>query len=342
MQVKSLNQRNKILIIQTAFIGDVVLATSLISQLKDFNPHIEIHFLLRKGNEILLKNNPHISKVFIWDKKQKLKSLLQNIKLIRKEKYNYVFNIQRFFNSGLMTIFSGAKEKIGFDKNPLSFFFTHKVKHEIPHLTQDNYLHEVERNSQLIQKVFPEFKIKRTRPEIYFDQAQKQKVDSLIKNESKFLVMAPSSVWYTKALSPKKWTELIKNLIDYKIYIIGAPTDNDFVESLIKSQHHVTNLCGQLSLSESAYLMSKADWVFVNDSAPLHLASSVNAKTIAFFCSTIEEFGYSPLSDISHVLSVKNLECRPCGLHGHKECPLGHFKCSEDINLNKVIQIIHS
>lgn len=342
MQVKSLSQKNKVLIIQTAFIGDVVLATSLIAQLKDYNPNLQIDFLLRKGNEILLKNNPHVGKVYIWDKKSKFKSLIQNIRNIRKERYHYVFNIQRFINSGLITTLSKARIKVGFSKNPLSFLFTHKVEHKIPHLTQYNYLHEVERNSQLIKTVFSDFKIQRKRPEIYFDQALKEKVHDIIKDQGKYLVMAPSSVWYTKALSPKKWIELIKNLINYKIYIIGAPGDFEFVESLIQSQHHVTNLCGKLSLPESAYLMSKSSWVFANDSAPLHLASAVNARTIAFFCSTVEEFGYSPLSDISHVLSVPNLDCRPCGLHGHKACPKEHFKCSEDINLNKIIQILHS
>jgi lipopolysaccharide heptosyltransferase II len=340
--VKSLIQKNKVLIIQTAFIGDVILATSLIAQIKEYNPHIQIDFLLRKGNEVLLQNNPHINQIFIWDKKNKLKSMIQNIKLIRKEKYDYTFNIQRFFNSGLMTLLSKAKNKVGFDKNPLSFFYNYKVQHQIPHLTSTGYLHEVERNALLVKEVFPEFEVKRSRPELFFNSNQMNKVDGIISQNEKFIVMAPSSVWYTKALAPKKWIELIKNLIDYKVYIIGAPDDNSFVESLIKSQHHTVNLCGKLSLPESAYLMSKAQWVLVNDSAPLHLASAVNAATIAFFCSTIEEFGYSPLSERSHIISVDKLDCRPCGLHGHKECPKGHFKCSEEINLNKVIQLIHS
>ena len=114
----------KFLIIQTAFIGDVVLATPLIEKLKQFYPDSEIDFLLRKGNEGLLTGHPLLRQVLIFDKKKgKYKNLFSLINTIRKEKYDHVINLQRFFASGMLTAFSGAKHTIGFDKSPLSFFF---------------------------------------------------------------------------------------------------------------------------------------------------------------------------------------------------------------------------
>lgn len=339
MQVKSLSQKNKILIIQTAFIGDVILGTSFIRQVRNSFPDSEIHFLLRKGNQKITENNPLISKTIIWNKSQKWKSLFRCIKEVRQEKYDIVFNIQRFFNSGLITTLSGAKTKIGFDKNPMSLFFTHKIKHMIPHTTADSYLHEVERNQQLISPI-KEQNLTRTRPELFFTDAEKEKVEAIKKennSEKPYIVMAPSSVWFTKQLQKKKWIELVKNLIDYQIYCIGGPDDKEYIDSIIPNQHHATNLCGKLSLTESAYLMQDAHKVMVNDSAPLHLASSVNAKTIAFFCSTVEEFGYGPLSE-NHSIISKKLDCKPCGLHGKKDCPLGHFNCSEQVELNQVLR----
>ena len=87
--------------------------------------------------------------------------------------------------------------------------------------------------------------------------------------------------------------------------------------------------------------MRDAKRVLVNDSAPLHLASSVNARTTAIFCSTVKDFGYYPLSDDSTVIEAsENLPCKPCGLHGKKECPLGHFKCSDSIDINSIIETI--
>lgn len=340
--MKSLNQKNKILIIQTAFIGDVILATSFIRQVHQAFPDSEIHFLLRKGNQKITEHNPLVSNTIIWDKAHKWKSLFACIKEVRNEKYDIVFNIQRFFNSGLITALSGAKTKVGFDKNPLSLFFTYKVKHMIPHSTESSYLHETQRNQQLIIPL-KEQKLSRLRPELYFTKAEKEKVERIKKETNTknkpYIVMAPSSVWFTKQLQKKKWIELVKNLIDYQIYCIGGPDDKEYIDSIITSQHHASNLCGKLSLTESAYLMQDAHRVMVNDSAPLHLASAVNANTIAFFCSTVEEFGYGPLSD-QHTIISKKLDCKPCGLHGKKACPLGHFDCSEKIELNKVMQNI--
>ncbi len=91
----------KFLIIQTAFIGDVILATSIIEKLNIFFTDSKIDFLLRKGNEELLKDHPYISKILIWEKKRnKQKNLINILKLVRKEKYDYVINLQRFFSTG--------------------------------------------------------------------------------------------------------------------------------------------------------------------------------------------------------------------------------------------------
>jgi heptosyltransferase-2 len=92
------------------------------------------------------------------------------------------------------------------------------------------------------------------------------------------------------------------------------------------------NLAGKLSLLESAALMKDARRNITNDSAPMHLASGVNAKTTAIFCSTVPDFGFGPLSDDSVIIeTTKKLECRPCGLHGLKACPEKHFDCAYSI-----------
>src|SRR6185436_6499797 len=114
----------KFLIIQTAFIGDVVLATAIIEKLHSDFPGSRIDFLLRKGNEELLNGHPYLNEVLIWNKKEnKTKNLFKLIRIIRQQNYDKVINVQRFFSTGLVTVLSGAKEKIGFDKNPLSLFF---------------------------------------------------------------------------------------------------------------------------------------------------------------------------------------------------------------------------
>ena len=335
----------KLLIIQTAFIGDVILATSLVDLVKANFPDAQIDFCLRKGNESIMESHPQINRVWIWSKSNgKYRNLIKLAWKIRKEQYDIVFNIQRFFNSGLLTAFSNAKISVGFNKNPLSFFFTHKVNHLIPYPIDDSNLHEVQRNALLLQKVIditlPD--AKSIPPTLHPTKEQQQKVYELTKELKDYLVLAPASVWFTKQWAQEKWQELTHKLSkDYELFFIGAPADKDFITSIIDNHANCHNLCGSLSLLESAALMKNAKRVFVNDSAPLHLASGVNAKVTAIFCSTATEFGYTPLTHDFKVIQLNpKLDCMPCGLHGHKSCPLGHFKCAHDIPVSDVIATI--
>jgi heptosyltransferase-2 len=105
----------------------------------------------------------------------------------------------------------------------------------------------------------------------------------------------------------------------------------------------VINLCGQLSFLESAALMKEAVMSYVNDSAPMHFASAVNAAVTAVYCSTLPSFGFGPLSDTSRIVEIDyNLYCRPCGLHGRKQCPEGHFKCAYDIKAGQLVASLPS
>jgi ADP-heptose:LPS heptosyltransferase len=322
-----------ILIIQTAFIGDVILATPLIEKLHQQYPDAAIDFLLRKGNEGLLNGHPLLRQVLIWDKKQgKYVQLLHLIKLIRSNHYDYVINLQRFFTTGLITTFSGAHQTIGFAKNPLSLFFTKRFPHTID--TANGKVHEVDRNLSLITHLTNNEE--RMKPRLYPGDDDYKK----IKTEGAYITISPTSVWFTKQYPREKWVALI-NITDpkYKIFLLGGKTDADACEWIKQQSTHprIEVMGGQLDFLASAALMQHAVMNYVNDSAPLHLASAVDAPVTAIFCSTIPAFGFGPLSSNSHVIeTTEQLECRPCGLHGYKVCPKGHFKCA-DISAERII-----
>ena len=325
----------KFLIIQTAFIGDVVLATSLIEKLHYHFPEAEIDFLLRKGNESLLANHPILNEVIIWDKqKNKLRNLWKTIRIIRRRKYDKVINVQRFAATGLITAFSGAEEKIGFDKNPFSFLFTKKVKHIIR--GENNVKHEIERNTDLVKHFSDALVVK---PRLYPSSIDEAKVMTYKNNE--FISISPASVWFTKQYPKEKWVEFINTLSsNYTVYLLGAGSDLDLCDQIRSSANHPTviNLCGQLSFLESAALMKDAVMNYVNDSAPMHFASAVNAPVTAVYCSTLPSFGFGPLSDRSRIVEIQEtLLCRPCGLHGRRACPLGHFNCAHKIKVEQLI-----
>jgi heptosyltransferase-2 len=314
----------KILIIQTAFIGDVILATPLIEKLHQFYPGAQIDFLLKKGHESLFDQHPYLRKVMVLEKgENKYRNIQALIQNIRKENYNWVINVHRFFSSGLITAFSGAKVRIGFDKNPLSFFYTHKVKHQIDAQDVDN--HEVKRNLALIT---PFTDTNFVKPKLH-----PQSPDFLkIQPQEPYICIAPASVWFTKQYPAERWVELIDGYADlFAVYLLGGKGDLALCESIqAKCKAKKVHIAvGQLSFLESAALMSKASMNFVNDSAPLHLASAMNAPVTAIFCATTPAFGFGPLSDVSQTVeTTEKLDCKPCNLHGKTACPQGHFKCS--------------
>jgi heptosyltransferase-2 len=355
----------KILIIQTAFIGDVILATSLIESVHATYPTAKIDFLLRKGNENLLQKHPFLNDILIWDKKNKYKSLFELIKQVRKSSYDAVLNLQRFGATGLLTAFSKAQLKAGFEKNPFSWAFTHKYEHIIT--TNSTSPHEIERNSKVLESI----KINKvSKPKLYPSKEDKDKIKELVQND--FICIAPTSVWFTKQFPLHKWIDFIEKLLleeknsknlpqNFTIYLLGAPSDTENCQKIIdeieekrnklkeinqnnfnfKVNHKVENLAGKLSLMQSAALMEHAKLVLANDSAPLHLASSVNAPICAIFCSTVPSFGFTPLSEKSFIIETKKeLECRPCGLHGFKTCPKGHFECAETIKTEQILEIV--
>lgn len=336
----------RILIIQTAFIGDAVLATSFVAQTRKLFPQAQIDFLLRKGNEDLLKYHPDISHLWVWDKKRKYQSFYQILKELRKIEYDYLFNLQRFFTMGLMSFLLKAKVKVGFKQNPFSFCYTHQVYHRIPHIDEKGRaLHEVERNFQLLQcvKYVDMPSLNELLPQVFSSQESLEKIKRYGEN---FIILVPSSVWATKKWPLEKWEALVSQLslnLAQKIYLLGGPADKEEAQRLKKNYSNVENLCGKLSLSESAQLMKSAKCVIAHDSAALHLASCANIPTIAIFCATVREFGFYPLADYSKVLEIQeSLGCRPCGLHGKKQCPLKHYKCGHLIDVNRVVHEIEA
>ena len=328
---------HKLLVIQTAFTGDVVLATAIIEKLHAYFPKAQIDFLLRKGNEGLLHNHPYITNLLIWDKKtDKNRNLLRMAIRVRKKKYTHVINIHRFATSGLITMLSGAKYRAGFDKNPLSFAFTKKVKHVLSAPYSENIVHEVERNQLLIAGFTDR---EAAMPKLYPADADYEKVKQY--QGTHYVCIAPSSVWYTKQFPAEKWVELINMLPHhYAVYVLGAPTDAALADGIVSKTLHpnVQSLCGKLNFLQSAALMKGADMNYANDSAPLHFASAMDAPVTAVFCSTVPAFGFGPLRENARVVEIKErLYCRPCGLHGHKACPEGHFRCAMEITNEQLL-----
>ena len=327
----------KFLIIQTASIGDVILATPLIEKIHHSFRDAVIDFLVKKGMEGLFTEHPIIHELLVWDKsKRKYRNFRDLVPKIRKNRYDIVINIQRFTATGILTVLSGAKTTIGFKKNPLSLFFTKRITHII-----GNGMHEVQRNLELFDDTTASGRV---RPKLYPTEAATIKIVPY--KTAQYYTISPASLWFTKQLPAEKWIEFIKRIDPtFRIYFLGSAQDKSFCDRIIQSSGNPgsVNLAGKLSFLESAALMKDAKMNFTNDSAPMHLASAVNAPVTVIYCSTVPAFGFGPLSDQSHIVETKEqLDCRPCGLHGFSQCPEKHFKCALTISPDQLTARLQS
>ncbi len=341
----------KFLVIQTAFIGDAVLATALLEKLHAFYPDAMIDLVVRKGNDGLFTpssspggggkctiahTHPFLRKLFAWDKRtDKTRNLFKLIGELRKERYDHVINCQRFFSTGLMTVLAKGAEKVGYDKSPMAPFFSRSVEHVIP-TGQDGDVgdgrHEVDRLNALIEHLTDK---SRPLPKLY-PTAQDQQAAA---RSGKYVCIAPTSVWFTKQWPEEKWIELIRLLPpEVNVFLVGAPGDAEACSRIAQRAGRGEVLAGRLSLLATAHLMEGAVMNYVNDSAPLHIASAMNAPVTAVFCSTVPAFGFGPLrANGRAVETTEELDCRPCGSHGHKSCPKGHFKCALRISAERIV-----
>lgn len=297
---------------------------------------------MRKGNEGLFEGHP-FAEIWVWNKARKYRDLLRLLRAIRKTRFDLVINLQRFASSGLLTALSRAKETRGFEKNPFSPFFTQKHPHPIAAKGAANFLHETERNHALIADLAgTQASLPRLYPDDLHAGLRSKEIFDLAQAET-YLTIAPASVWATKAWPESRWIELLDKLHDYRVFILGSPGDFALAGRMQEASTHprVVNACGHLSLLESALLMRGASMNFVNDSAPMHLCSAVGAPVTAVYCSTIPEFGFGPLGPRAFTVQTKSdLSCRPCGLHGHRSCPEGHFNCAQSIELTQLTSVL--
>ncbi|MCX6117254.1 MAG: glycosyltransferase family 9 protein, partial [Proteobacteria bacterium] len=213
--------------------------------------------------------------------------------------------------------------------NPWSFAFSHKVPFVYGAKGKPGP-HEVERVLSTISAFADSFK---DPPKLYPTAQDFAAIAAWDKKP--FITISPATVWPTKMTPLNVWVEASNQFSgEVTFVILGGPSDLNLCESLktlLSNKHssrNIVNLAGKITLLQSAALISKAMMNFTNDSAPLHLASAMQAPVTASFCSTIPEFGFGPFNDNGKVIqTAEDLSCRPCGLHGHKVCPMRHFRC---------------
>ncbi len=334
-------KNKKILIIQTAFLGDVILALPMVQTIKAHLPDSLIDFLCIPATAGAIENHPAINKIIPYDKKggDKLDKFIEVLAELREEEYDIVISPHRFFRSALLTYYSESKVRIGFEENSLAFLLTNKVKY-----IKDK--HEIYRNLELVKQipglVYDESKVS-LKPELYPSPEQKERVRHLA-NRSNQISFAPCSKWFTKQLPVENSLEIIQILIlnGYNVVLLGGDGDVEYcnqLEEAVKDEALI-NICGKTNVPESYEVMTRSKALITVDSAAQHIGSASGVPIVLIYGSTDISFGFYPLTSRYKIAEDDSLDCRPCTDHGRDKCPLEHFKCMRELEAEKIVKLM--
>jgi heptosyltransferase-2 len=324
----------RIAVIQTAFPGDVILATPVFEAIKVNRPNSLLSAVVRPESACILRDNPYVDNIIVYDKYRadkgisgirKIASLLMG--------HDEAIIIQRHFRSAIIARMAKIPIRIGFDNSAARLLYTSRVKY-------DRDKHEVLRCLDLIGEDDPNIRFK---PRIFINPQISRQADEILHRNgiaSGFAVVAPGSVWATKRYAHyDHLINLIHDRFELPAVLVGGADDKDMALALSsKVSHKPLDLTGQTDLLLSAAIISKAKIIFCNDSAPAHIAAAVGTPVVAIFGPTVPEFGFAPYSKNSVVVGHDGLDCRPCSLHGTKKCPRGHFRCMIDLSSEKILE----
>ena len=329
-------EKKRVLILQTAFLGDVVLAAPMAEEIKKAHPSWQIDFLTIPQAASLVDSNPNISEVLKYDKSGKdsgIKGFFNMVRMIETGAYDLAIVPHRSIRSAALVRLAGIPKRIGFDRSTGSFLFTEIIKY-------DKTRHEVDRNLKLLNSIIdsPIEGYPRLYPSAEDDQNAAEILSKNGINSVKPLVaLAPGSKWKTKRWPIEKYEELAGKFImdGANVVIIGGEDD---IPLLKEAQFDGTlSLAGELTLMESAAILKKCDVLVTNDSAPMHFAVGVDTPVVAIFGATAPKYGFYPYNKDDIVVD-RELPCRPCAIHGGTKCPIGTFECMLDINAEEVYQ----
>jgi heptosyltransferase-2 len=332
------------LVIQTAFLGDVVLTTPLLAALAARHGPVDV--VTTPAAAPLLETHPAVRRVVPYDKRGRdrgwagLRGLARRL---RSERYERAYLPHRSLRTAALAALARVPARIGFHDG-WPFFYTEVRQHPADG-------HEADRLLALAEQPSAAYA-----PTLHPTPDDERAAGAVlaaagILEGTPFVAVAPGSIW-----GSKRWPyygELARRLAGVvPVVVVGGPEDAGLGEeivgavgrtlkdSLTVAGGRAVNACGKLTLRQSAALIARARVLVTNDSAPLHVATAMRTPIVAVFGPTLPEFGFGPIRSGDIALGVAELDCRPCSRHGPPRCPLGHHRCMRDLRPDVVAAAI--
>ncbi|MBU2437238.1 MAG: lipopolysaccharide heptosyltransferase II [Candidatus Omnitrophica bacterium] len=334
-----MKEPKRILIVRTDRIGDVVLSTPVIKNLKLNFPNAYLAFMCRPYTKKIVEGNPYLDEVIVYDKYGKDKGIWASIKFafyLRRQNYDWVIILHPTNRVHLITFLAGIPFRIGWDKK-MGFLLSKKI----PHKKQEGRKHELEYTLDILRELSIPIVDKTT----YFpfkEEAGKKVIKLLstsgLENGEKFIVIHPSASCPSKRWPSEYFSQvvrLLKEKAGLKIVVVSAAMEREFGEQIIR-ENEVVDLRGKLNISELGFLFKKAALFVSNDSGPVHIAAAVKTPVISIFGRKnmgLSPLRWRPLGEKSFYFH-KDIGCGKCLAH---RCRRG-FLCLREIKPGEVAE----
>ncbi len=324
---------DRLLVVQSGFLGDAVLASGMVRGLAAAVPEAEIGLAVRAEFAELFHGYPGLWRLHGFDKRSR-EGTASLIAELRDAGYGTALLAHRSFRSAYIARRAGIPRRVGFRQSDAAWLLTDKVEYIIA-------AHETDRNASLLERIGIKVAAGNRRARLFPDAEELAAIQERCGGMGEIVVMAPGSVWPTKRWTTEGYADVARRLRakGYRVLLIGSRGERDLCLAIAAQGGLAPSevLCGDLTLRETLALITIACRVLANDSAPLHLAESVGTPVTAMFGPTVPEFGFGPVAGHSAVIELGGLPCRPCGIHGAERCPIGTHECMTGISVADVL-----
>lgn len=312
----------KFLVIRLSSIGDIVLTTPVVRGIKQQVEDSEVHFVTKEKHAPLLYGNPYIDKVHMLQ--GKITPLLDEL---QQEKFDYVIDLHRNIRSGQikrrLKVPSFTFDKLNIKKWMLVNFKVNQLPDS----------HVVDRYMDVLSDLGVQNDSNGL--DFYIPEEEEYPADKLpVGYSGGFVAIVIGGTYFTKRLPALKVAEICTK-IAYPVVLLGGNWEFETGEEIVNiTSGKVVNLCGKLSIHQSASLIRQARLVMTNDTGLMHIAAAFKKKVLSFWGNTVPAFGMVPYlpHSASKILQIDNLKCRPCSKLGYNKCPRKHFRCMNDLN----------
>jgi len=337
----SLPAHPRLLVAQTGFLGDVVLTTPLITELRRRLTPTSLSVLTTPQARPLLEHHPVVDQVLVDAKRtagRGLLGLMRTAQQLRRERFTLAVAAHKSLRTALLLAFAGIPQRIGFRQSP-GWFLYHRTA------TRDTHRHEVERILCLMRAFGVEPEDCERKPRIEYGVSAQASAETLLRaagisGAEPIFIVCPGSVWPTKRWTVEGYASLVRQLERHygRVLICGGPEDRAVAQAVHRrAEEQGVNLTDQADLATFMALLDRARVVISNDSAPMHMAVARGVPVVAIFCATTPSLGYGPYNEQAVIVEYQDLFCRPCSRHGGPACPRGTEDCMRAITAQDVL-----